>query len=130
MDLVKFTNNIIKTARERSIGYCAKNVREALENADGIITKIPLYPRDYEPVLLENDYVPLVGLTIGDYSPQNGDIVIWQKNNASKAGHIQVYVEENQSWYSDFKQHSIFPNFKFSHVWINGGYMIYRHVTK
>lgn len=130
MDLVKFTNNIIKTARERSIGYCAKNVREALENADGIITKIPLYPRDYEPVLLENDYVPLVGLTIGDYIPQNGDIVIWQKNNASKAGHIQVYVKENESWYSDFKQHSIFPNFKFSHVWINSGYMIYRHVTK
>lgn len=130
MDLVKFTNNIIKTARERSIGYCAKNVREALENADGIITKIPLYPRDYEPVLLENDYVALVGLTIGDYNPQNGDIVIWQKNNASKAGHIQVYVEKKQSWYSDFKQYSIFPNFKFSHVWINGGYMIYRHVTK
>ena len=130
MDLVKFTNNIIKTARERSIGYCAKNVREALENADGIITKIPLYPRDYEPVLLENDYVALVGLTIGDYNPQNGDIVIWQKNNASKAGHIQVYVKENQSWYSDFKQYSIFPNFKFSHVWINGGYMIYRHVIK
>lgn len=130
MDLVKFTDNIIKTARERSIGYCAKNVREALEKADGIITKIPLYPRDYEPVLLENDYVALVGLTIGDYIPQNGDIVIWQKNNASKAGHIQVYVKETQSWYSDFKQHSIFPNFKFSHVWINGGYMIYRHVTK
>lgn len=130
MDLVKFTDNIIKTARERSIGYCAKNVREALENADGIITKIPLYPRDYKPVLLENDYVALVGLTIGDYNPQNGDIVIWQKNNASKAGHIQVYVEKKQSWYSDFKQYSIFPNFKFSHVWINGGYMIYRHVTK
>jgi hypothetical protein len=130
MDLVKFTKNIVNTARERSIGYCAKNVREALENADGIITKIPLYPRDYEPVLLENDYVALVGLTIDDYNPQNGDIVIWQKNNASKAGHIQVYVEENQSWYSDFKQYSIFPNFKFSHVWINGGYMIYRHVIK
>jgi hypothetical protein len=130
MDLVKFTKNIVNTVRERSIGYCAKNVREALENADGIITKIPLYPRDYEPVLLENDYVPLVGLTIDDYIPQNGDIIIWKKNNASKAGHIQVYVKENESWYSDFKQHSIFPNFKFSHVWINGGYMIYRHVTK
>ena len=42
MNLDKFTRNIIKTARERSIGYCAKNVREALEEADGIITKIPL----------------------------------------------------------------------------------------
>ena len=127
MDVEKLTKTISKTAKAKSIGYCARNVRQAIEASDGRITKPPMHAKDYGPSLEENGYTALTGLTIGEYTATNGDIIVWQNNNASKSGHIQVYVAEDDAWYSDFKQYSIFPNFKFSNIWINGGYTIYRH---
>ena len=130
MDLEKMTTVIVSVAQKKSIGFCTRNIREAIEKSGGIIEDPLRAAKDYGETLKGLGYIELIGITIEDYKPLNGDIIIWNKNNASKYGHIQVYVSKNMTWYSDFAQHSIYPNDKYYKLWVKGGYSIYRYANR
>lgn len=122
-DKEKFERVLANNAKPKSTGYCARHVRLALEASGLEIATYP--PSAYLYVTL----LPLYGFKkvkkkIKDYKPQIADIVVWDKNEITRHGHIQGYT--NVGWISDFLQKTIYPNSNYPNVWIKGGYSIFR----
>jgi hypothetical protein len=102
-DVTKAVTELDKNAGSKSTGYCAKNIRLALE-AGGM--KISLSERPGKAVGY-SDLLESKGLTtvdVKDYVPIKGDIVVIQpyKAQSSQAGHIQMF--NGSRWVSDFNQ--------------------------
>ncbi|MFA7105342.1 MAG: hypothetical protein WC165_09435 [Dysgonamonadaceae bacterium] len=89
------TNN----ANDSSTGYCARSVRQAIE-AGGISTEgRPNSACDYDT------WLPTIGFSAVDssnYTPQVGDIVVFEAIDGHPYGHIAMY--NGQQWISDFVQ--------------------------
>ena len=101
----------------------SRHVRLALE-ASGL--SIAVYPPS---AYLYKTLLPLykfkdITKKIKDYKPEVADIVVWNKNEITRHGHIQGYT--SVGWVSDFLQKTIYPNSKHPIVWTNGGYSIFR----
>jgi hypothetical protein len=91
-------------AESGSVHLCATYVRKGLE-AGGLNTDLrPNLAKDYGPFLLKIGFVavPEVG-----YTPQAGDLVVFEGTDKHTAGHVQVY--DGKQWVSDFKQNSYNP---------------------
>lgn len=120
-----FAKRLIANRQQTSIGYCAKYVRLAATTAHIAIKQFP--PSAY----LYADLLPTAGfdqlyVTIAEYTPEIGDIVVWNKNVMTRHGHIQGYTAKG--WISDFLQASIYPNRLKKDAWIKGGYAIFRYM--
>ena len=91
-------------AQPKPIGYCAKYVRTALE-AGGLNTSgRPGAAADYD------NYLPTLGfnnVSSTNYTPQRGDIVVFNRFNGHQYGHIQMC--NGSQWVSDFKQRGFWP---------------------
>ena len=114
-DLKLFCDTLCSNAQPKSVGYCARYVRQALQAAGVVIVAYPhaayLYAKllkDYE--LPKNEAFIL------------GDIVVWDKTDRHKYGHIQALTE--QGWVSDFKQRSFYPNWAKKDEWTE--YKVFR----
>lgn len=129
MDLKKFTETAKKQVKPKSIGYCARYIRIALESAGGVVYPRPISAKDYGYVLISNDFIVVDKFINNGYNPINGDVIVWNANVSTKHGHIQVYVD-GFGWVSDFKQLTIFPNSSKQKLWLSGGYTIYRYINK
>ncbi|HYC01790.1 MAG TPA: hypothetical protein VED40_00765 [Azospirillaceae bacterium] len=87
-----------------TVGNCAKRVREALE-ASGLKLSLrgrPLSAKDYGPYLENHGFAEV---SMDNYIPQKGDIVVMQPHSGSTHGHIAIYNGKN--WVSDFMQRDI-----------------------
>jgi hypothetical protein len=100
---------------DKSIGSCAKYVREAIES--GLKTKIQLPPpRPGNKASSAADYGPYIEKTGFDvifadknkipsnYVMQKGDVVIFQSTDNHPDGHMQIY--NGKYWVSDYKQNT------------------------
>ena len=98
-------------AKEKSIGSCAKYVREAME-AGGMSTNgRPDYACKYGPFLLRKGFNQINITDPNDYTPIKGDIVVFDTYPGQPkypAGHIQMY--NGEKWVSDFVQRRFWPN--------------------
>jgi len=106
-------------AQPKSVGYCARYVRTALE-AGGLNTSgRPGSAADYD------GYLPTLGfnsVSSTNYTPQRGDIVVFNRFNGHQHGHIQMY--NGSQWVSDFRQSDFWPGS--SYLTIQPNYTIFR----
>lgn len=97
-------------AKEKSTGYCARYVREAIE-AGGMSTNgRPDYACNYGPFLLRKGFNQINITDPNDYTPIKGDIVVFDTYPGQPkypAGHIQMY--NGEKWVSDFVQRRFWP---------------------
>jgi hypothetical protein len=93
-------------ALTRSSHHCAMYCRMGLEAAGLNTADRPQSgdAGDYGPFLMRHgaQVVPP-----GSYTPQVGDVVVFDKTDQHPYGHIEMY--DGSHWVSDFKQHSISP---------------------
>ena len=109
-------------AHSASTGHCAKYVRQALEAGGMDMRGRPNNANGYIGFLQNKGYQQVSsgsGGSLGGYTPQAGDIIVYKANAKHRYGHIAMY--DGQSWYSDFKQKS-------HKVWkdIDGDYVVLR----
>ena len=126
-DISKATDHLKDNAKEKSVGQCAKYVREAL-GAGGIeitdtIPKDNEYgqsfpdAKDYKTVLPNYGYASIGQSTKENKDPKieykAGDIVVFDSFGKHTDGHIQMcnYDEKEKrcQWISDFKQKNFYP---------------------
>lgn len=97
-------------AKEKSTGYCARYVREAIE-AGGMSTNgRPNYACNYGLFLLRKGFNQINITDPNDYTPIKGDIVVFDTypgQSPDPAGHIQIY--NGEKWVSDFVQRRFWP---------------------
>lgn len=99
-------------AEPKSIGYCAKYVRKALE-AGGIETKTALNNLELTDAYKYEKFLPSKGFskigenTFKSYTPIKGDIMVFGNTSNHIHGHIQMYNGSN--WVSDFVQRTPYP---------------------
>ena len=95
-----------QNAKEKSIGYCARYVANALEYGGFTFDR---QPSAY--MYRSNDILVKMGFKeINGGSPQKGDVYVEDKTNTHPYGHIAIY--DGNNWVSDFVQ-------KTDHVHIN-----------
>jgi hypothetical protein len=119
LDIDKAVAHLDKAAGGKSLGKCAKYVRQALE-AGGLNTSgHPVDAKDYGPFLESKGFSKVD--TSNGYTPQKGDIAVLPSNDSSDAGHVTMY--DGKKWVSDFKQRDMLagPSFRES-----GEYAVYR----
>lgn len=99
----KAADLITKNALTRSSGYCAKFVREGLQQA-GYDLKTMGDAKNYN-----NGALTDAGFSKIDSgsAPQKGDVMVMPAQGGHGAGHMQMY--NGQQWVSDFKQNSKNP---------------------
>lgn len=105
-------------ARGRSIGRCAQYTREAIE-AGGVRLDRHAYARQYGSSL-ENAGFRAVASQGDAYTPQRGDVVVFQAVPGHPAGHMAMY--NGTQWVSDFRQREMAP----ARGYRNGQYTVYR----
>jgi len=107
----------VRRARPDSIGKCATYVREAFGLAGITVHVLPtkpgegrLYGPQYESagfVAVAQGVVQTRDSTADGYSPEVGDVAIFQGNAAHGAGHVELYTQSG--WVSDYKQYHFVP---------------------
>lgn len=113
---VKYIN---EHAEAKSIGYCAKYVRKAIE-VGGINTSgRPGSAKDYDSFLVKKHFYHIEINLLEEYQPLKGDIAVFKdfqgKTKFHKHGHIQMY--NGKKWVSDFVQNDF---------WAGSDYRIYK----
>ncbi|MBR8719832.1 hypothetical protein IX307_001058 [Bacteroides pyogenes] len=97
-------NHLTLNANGSSTGYCARYVRQALE-AGGMSTDgRPGSACDYD-TWLQSQGFRVVHVT-GTYTPEAGDIVVFEALSGHPHGHIAMY--NGQQWISDFVQRDMY----------------------
>lgn len=99
----KAADIITKNALTKSSGYCAKFVREGLQQA-GYDLKTAGDAKNYNNGALTDAGFSKIE---GDSAPQKGDVMVMPAQGRHGAGHMQIY--NGQQWVSDFKQNSKNP---------------------
>jgi len=114
-DIEAAISHLNSNAEPRSIGYCARYVRQAME-AGGLSTAgRPGSAKGYV------SYLPSIGYTKIDTSSYlPGDIVVFDAVPGHKHGHIAMW--NGSQWVSDFKQNSMIV----ASGYRNGSYHIFR----
>lgn len=95
---------LITKAYSKSMGRCAKSVREAVDFGFGVHIEHTLSAKDYGPCYQKIGFKKIFSYPNGDvkktdYKEQLGDIAIIQYE---PNGHI--CMKTSKGWYSDFKQ--------------------------
>lgn len=98
------TKYLREHASEKSKGECAKAVRLALE-AGGLDTSgRPNAAADYNNGFLQS--LGFIEVSLENYTPQAGDIVVHERQEGHPWGHIAMY--DGSVWISDFIQRDMF----------------------
>ena len=92
-------------ANAKSVGKCAKYVRQALEAGGGDTTGHPVSAKYWGPTLEKMGLKPVPE---SNYTPKLGDIAVFQPRESKGHGHIQAYV--GKGWVSDYFQPRFRPN--------------------
>ncbi len=116
----KIANDIQAHAGSKSIGQCAKFVRQCIERVTGAFSEFCIYisliykfaGKDLQRTEHAKNYGP--SLQAAGFKPISkgtpllpGDIRIIQPVAGHPSGHMQVYT--NNGWFSDFKQRDQWP---------------------
>lgn len=105
-----------RAAHSRTMGLCARYVRQALQSAGYSFTPNPsAYQYATRGTLAEAGFVKLSN---DNYQPQIGDIAVFNRSSKNPHGHIQIY--DGSQWVSDFRQS------KFSPYSSHNGYSVWR----
>lgn len=96
----------------KSIGYCARYVRLALE-AGGISVNKDRPKSAYEYAYWLYKYGGFSTLDKAGYKELHGDIVVFNRMNGHPDGHIAMWNGDN--WVSDFIQNSIYASKDYQH---------------
>lgn len=102
-------------AHKGSIGRCALYVRKALQAAGYKFTS------QASAYMYANGTLAKAGFTKIDhsnYTPQLGDVVVFNRTSKNPHGHIQIY--DGKGWVSDFHQNKFSPYSK------HNGYSVWR----
>ena len=92
----------------KSIGWCAKYVRTALQQAGYKFSpQKSAYMYHTNGILKAAGYTVIASGSLGGYTPQVGDIVIWHRTSRTPHGHMQIY--DGKNWISDYRQRSFYP---------------------
>lgn len=108
-------------ARPRSIGKCARYVRDAIA-AGGVALQRTLHAKDYGPHLAAAGFVAYGAMPEGGYI--KGDVVVMEGFGDAPSGHMQMY--DGNGWISDFRQGNGFwpgPAYRKS----TPAFKVYRH---
>ena len=91
-------------AAPHSKGECAKYARHAFEAGGMDTSGHPVDAKNWGPTLTRNGavQVPQDG-----YTPQKGDVAVFDGNATHPIGHITLY--DGNQWVSDFKQNQMNP---------------------
>lgn len=105
-----------RAAHRKSVGRCALYVRRALQSAGYEFTpQASAYMYATNGTLAGAGFVKLDN---NSYTPQVGDIAVFNRSSKNPHGHIQIY--DGSQWVSDFRQ----P--KFSPYSQHNGYSVWR----
>lgn len=105
-----------RAAHSRTIGLCARYVRQALQSAGYEFTPNPsAYQYATRGTLAQAGFVKLSN---DNYQPQVGDVAVFNRSSRNPHGHIQIY--DGSQWVSDFRQN------KFSPYSTHNGYSVWR----
>ena len=104
IDKDKFVKYLDAHAKSRSHGKCAAAVRKGLEAGGMNTTGRPGDAKDYGPFLRKKGAEVV---SRNSYSPEKGDIAVFEGNGAHPYGHIEAY--DGKQWVSDFKQNNFNP---------------------
>ena len=105
-----------RAAHSRTIGLCARYVRQALQSAGYDFTPNPsAYQYATRGTLAQAGFVKLSN---DNYQPQVGDVAVFNRSSKNPHGHIQIY--DGSQWVSDFRQS------KFSPYSSHNGYSVWR----
>ncbi len=97
-------NHLTSNANGSSTGYCARYVRQALEAGGMSTDNHPESACDYD-TWLQTQGFRVVAVT-GTYTPDAGDIVVFEALSGHAHGHIAMY--NGQQWISDFVQSDMY----------------------
>jgi RHS repeat-associated protein len=108
VDLNKFVSWLDQHANTHPTEWCARYIRLGLQAGGGNTQGSPVPAKDWGPFLTKN--LGFSSLPKGPaYSPQLGDITVFQPANGSNPnGHIEAW--DGTQWVSDYKQGSPLPN--------------------
>lgn len=116
-------SSLDSNALSASSGNCAYYVRTyylAPEGYADFNTDHPASASAYGPYLQNDGFTVATQNTWKGYTPQTGDVAVFQPVAGHPNGHIEVY--DGTQWVSDFKQNGFFP----ANAYSNGGnYTIY-----
>ena len=108
VDLKKFTDWLDKYANPSPTEWCTRHIRQGLESGGGNTQGSPVPAKDWGPFLTKNLGFSSLPQDPG-YSPQLGDIAVFQPANGSNPnGHIEAW--DGTQWVSDYKQGPPLPN--------------------
>lgn len=105
VDLQKMTDWLDSYANVKSVGKCAKYLRQALEAGGGDTTGHPVSAKNWGPTLEKMGFKPVPE---ANYAPKLGDVAVFQPRESNGHGHIQAYT--GKGWVSDFIQPRFRPN--------------------
>jgi hypothetical protein len=105
VDLQKMTEWLDSHANAKSVGKCAKYVRQALEAGGGDTTGHPVSAKNWGPILEKMGFKPVPE---SNYISKLGDVAVFQPRERNGHGHIQAY--DGKGWVSDFIQPRFRPN--------------------
>ena len=102
IDLNQFVNWLDHNAKPGPTEFCAHQIRLGLESVGANTRGAPVPAKDWGSFLTKSQgFSPLAQDSA--YSPQVGDIAVFQPANGSNpAGHIEVW--DGTQWVSDYKQ--------------------------
>jgi RHS repeat-associated protein len=109
LNLEKFVKWLDDHAYPKPTEWCSRQIRLGLENGAGANTAgAPIAAKDWGPFLTNH-----LGFSTlpqnSPYSPQVGDIAVFQPANGSNAnGHVEAW--DGTQWVSDYKQGPPLPN--------------------
>ncbi|MDO4896498.1 MAG: CHAP domain-containing protein [Moraxella sp.] len=105
-----------RAAHSKSVGRCALYVRKALQSAGYRFTPQPsAYMYASKGILAGAGFTKLSN---HNYTPQVGDVAVFNRSSKHPHGHIQIY--DGYQWVSDFRQN------KFSPYSQHNGYTVWR----
>ena len=105
-----------RAAHSRTLGLCARYVRQALQSAGYSFTpNNSAYQYATRGTLAEAGFVKLSN---DNYQPQVGDVAVFNRSSKNPHGHIQIF--DGSQWVSDFVQS------KFSPYSSHNGYTVWR----
>jgi hypothetical protein len=100
--------------------WCAKHLREALEDGGASISHPPRSAKDYGPIL---EQLGLRKVLPESYVARRGDVVVVQPMPiGDQNGHVAMF--DGNYWISDFRQESIWPSHAFENA--NAAMTVYR----
>ena len=100
IDLDAAIKHLQDNAQPKSLGYCARYVRQAINAGGLVLSSQPGSAKKYGPPLVAAGYT---ALPVAGYAATRGDIFVMQPADKPE-GHGHIAMFDGEVWISDFKQ--------------------------